>query len=162
MPWSTSARRLCNPNSDLVLPSVGAAGPGSWEKAGFGPGAAEPLEERSAEFRYTTRLRLPTRVVTLSATLEHQMSQTTIGVKVDEATRDRLRALAKARDRTPHWLMRTALLEYLEREEQAERERVEDAARWDRYVLTGEAVPHERVQEWLRGLAEGRDAGCPR
>lgn len=90
------------------------------------------------------------------------MAKTTIGVKVDEATRDRLRALAQARNRTPHWMMRTALLEYLEREEQAERERVDDAARWERYVLTGEAVPHEQVREWLGGLAEGRDTGCPR
>ena len=89
------------------------------------------------------------------------MASTTIGVKVDEATRDRLRELARARNRTPHWMLREALLEYLEREERTERERVEDAARWERYVLTGEATPHDQVRGWLSGLAEGRDEGCP-
>ena len=90
------------------------------------------------------------------------MATTTIGVKVDQATRDRLKALAEAKDRTPHWVMKEALAQYLIREEQREREGREDEARWDRYVLTGEAVPHERVREWLGALAEGRDHKCPR
>lgn len=90
------------------------------------------------------------------------MAATTIGIKVDDATRARLKALAEAKDRSPHWLMRTALAEYLAREEERERERREDEARWDRYVLTGEAVPNERVRQWLGALAKGRNAKCPR
>ena len=90
------------------------------------------------------------------------MSSTTLGIKVDEATRSRLKALAEMKDRTPHWLMRQAIEQYLEREERAERERREDAERWDRYVLTGEAVPHEAVRAWLGGLAKGGDEPCPR
>lgn len=85
----------------------------------------------------------------------------TLGVKVDEETRDRLRALARALDRTPHWLMRRALEEYLEREERTERERVEDAERWEHYLLTGRAVPHEEVRSWLAALADGEDEPCP-
>jgi predicted transcriptional regulator len=90
------------------------------------------------------------------------MAAKTIGVKVDEATRARLKALAKAKNRSPHWVMKEALAEYLTREEQKERERQEDQARWERYVLTGEAVHHDRVRQWLRGLADGRDDQCPR
>jgi predicted transcriptional regulator len=90
------------------------------------------------------------------------MATTTIGIKVDEATRDRLRALAHARNRSPHWVARTALLEYLAREEVQEHERREDQERWDRYVLTGEAIPHARVRGWLTDLAAGEDAECPR
>ena len=89
------------------------------------------------------------------------MSQSTIGLKIDEPTRERLKSLATAKRRTPHWLMRTALLEYLEREELAEGERAEDQARWDRYVLTGEAVPHDDVKRWLQNLADGGAAPCP-
>lgn len=90
------------------------------------------------------------------------MAKTTIGVKIDEATRDRLRELAEAKNRSPHWLMKEALGEYLTREEEKERERREDEERWEHYALTGEAIPHERVREWLDALAEGRDAKCPR
>jgi predicted transcriptional regulator len=90
------------------------------------------------------------------------MASRTIGVKIDEATRERLRDLAEAKNRTPHWVVKEAISEYLTREEQRERERTEDQERWERYVLTGEAVPHERVQEWLEALADGKDETCPR
>ncbi len=90
------------------------------------------------------------------------MASTTIGIKVDEATRERLKALAEARDRSPHWMVKRALVEYLEREEERERERLEDEARWERYVLTGEAVEHDRVRSWLEKLAKGKNAKRPR
>jgi len=85
----------------------------------------------------------------------------TLGIKVDEAVRERLKALAEARRRTPHWLVKEALAQYLDREEAVERERVEDEARWERYVLTGEAVSHERARAWLSSLANGEDGECP-
>jgi predicted transcriptional regulator len=72
-----------------------------------------------------------------------------LAVKLDDAIRDRLRALAEKRDRSPHWLMKAAILEYLEREEAYERERAEDESRWQDYLLTGAAVPHEDVAPWL-------------
>lgn len=90
------------------------------------------------------------------------MATTTIGVKIDEATRERLRDLAEAKNRTPHWVVKEAIAEYLTREEVREQERREDQERWERFVLTGEAVPHERVREWLGALAEGREEKCPR
>jgi len=86
----------------------------------------------------------------------------TQGVKLDPEVRARLTALGAARDRSPHWLMRTAILEYLDREEAFEREKREDAERWERYQLTGEAVSHETVQQWLADIAAGKDAPCPR
>jgi len=89
------------------------------------------------------------------------MAMATLGIKVDDATRTRLRALAKAKDRSPHWVLRTALAEYLDREERQERERCEDEARWERYVLTGKAIPHERVRVWLQALADGQDLPQP-
>jgi predicted transcriptional regulator len=89
------------------------------------------------------------------------MGRTTIGIKIDEETRDRLRALAEARRRTPHWLVKEALAEYLTREEIRERERLEDEARWERFALTGEAVSQEDVVRWLDALAGGEDARPP-
>ena len=90
------------------------------------------------------------------------MPRTTIGVKIDEETRERLKALAAAMDRSPHWVVKEALAEYLARGEARERERREDEARWEHYVMTGEAVPHDRVRTWLEALAAGEDAACPR
>ncbi len=45
------------------------------------------------------------------------MSRTTLGIKVDETTRARLIALAEAKGRTPHWILKTAVAQYLEHAE---------------------------------------------
>ena len=86
----------------------------------------------------------------------------TQGIKLDEETKERLKALGDLRDRSPHWLMRTAILEYLEREEIREREKKEDQERWERYQLTGEFVSHQSVMDWLDGIAEERSPACPK
>ncbi len=87
---------------------------------------------------------------------------TTQGIKLDEQTRQRLKWLGEQRERSSHWLMRTAILEYLDREERYEQEKQEDMARWERYQLTGEAVPHQTVTKWLRDTARGNAATWPR
>ena len=84
----------------------------------------------------------------------------TQGIKLDEATKERLKTLGEARDRSPHWLMRTAILEYLEREEVREREKKEDSERWERYQLTGEFTSHQTIMDWLEGVAQGSDPVC--
>lgn len=87
---------------------------------------------------------------------------TTLGLKVDEALRERLTRVADALDRTPHWVMKTALEAFLTGEERRLAEAAEDEARWARYELTGEAVPHTEVKAWLEALARGESAPCPR
>lgn len=72
------------------------------------------------------------------------------GIELDEDIHARLTQLGKRRERPLPRLMRTAILEYLDREEQYEREAEEDNARWENYQRTGEAVPHQTVAEWLR------------
>ncbi len=84
------------------------------------------------------------------------------GIKLDERTRARLKALAAVRDRSPHWLVKTAIVEYLDREEAYERGKREDMARRERYQLTGEAVPHDQASARLTGVAEGKPASCGR
>ena len=39
------------------------------------------------------------------------------GVKLDENTKQRLYTLGAVCERSPHWLMKTAILDYLDREE---------------------------------------------
>lgn len=74
---------------------------------------------------------------------------TTMGVKLDDETQARLRELGKVRKRSPHWLMKEAIDRYLDVEERYEREKAEDQARWDRYMETGIAIPHEEVMAKL-------------
>lgn len=87
------------------------------------------------------------------------MTQTTTGIKLDDALRERLRMLGAARDRSPHWLIKTALLEYLEREEHYERERQEDETRWRRFQFTGNAVDQEQAFAFFDKLRQGEGGG---
>ena len=43
------------------------------------------------------------------------MGMTTMGVKLDDATRERIKTAATRIDRTPHWLIKQAIFNYLER-----------------------------------------------
>lgn len=43
------------------------------------------------------------------------MASTTMGVKLDETTRERLKTAASKLDRTPHWLIKQAIFSYLEK-----------------------------------------------
>lgn len=84
------------------------------------------------------------------------MAETTQGIKLDETTRQRLKALGELRDRSPHWLMKTAIEHYLDREERYEREKREDMAAWEDYKLTGESISQESMLAWLDGIAQGK------
>lgn len=81
---------------------------------------------------------------------------TTQGIKLNEDTRQRLKVLGEKKKRSAHWLMCTAIEDYLEREEQYELEKAEDTKRWENYLITGNAVGHEKVESWLNDLAQGK------
>ncbi|TAN47661.1 MAG: ribbon-helix-helix protein, CopG family [Methylococcaceae bacterium] len=74
---------------------------------------------------------------------------TSEAVKLDDATYERLKALAESRQRTPHWLMGEAIKQFLEREEAAESIKQDTLKRLARFEATGEAVPYETVDTWL-------------
>ncbi len=82
------------------------------------------------------------------------MAVATIGVKLDEKTRERLKKLGDAKQRSTHWLMKDAIARYLASEERYELEKAEDLARWQRYVDTGNALSHEDVKARLEVMAK--------
>ncbi len=82
------------------------------------------------------------------------MTTTTVGVKLDEETRARLKKLGEAKQRSAHWLMKDAIARYLDSEEHYEQEKVEDDARWQRYLETGTHITHEEMTAWLDKLAD--------
>lgn len=82
---------------------------------------------------------------------------TTQGIKLDDTIRQRLKDLAEVKKRTPHWLMRTAIEDYLNREEQYEKEKAEDMKAYEEYLATGYAIDNEDVMAWLKVLADGKN-----
>lgn len=82
------------------------------------------------------------------------MATATVGVKLDEKTRARLKKLGQAKQRSTHWLMKDAIVRYVESEERYEQERVEDDSRWQRYLDTGTHLTDYDMTQWLDELAE--------
>ena len=80
------------------------------------------------------------------------MSTTSVAVKLEDDIRERIQALGQTKDRSTHWLMKRAIVEYLEKEERYEAELREDRERWDNYMLTGEAIAHDDMKDWLNTL----------
>ena len=82
------------------------------------------------------------------------MATTTTGVKLDPETRERLKRLGEAKQRSTHWMVKEAIAQYLTNEERFELEKAEDEERWQRYLDTGTHIADDEMQEWLSGLAE--------
>lgn len=80
---------------------------------------------------------------------------TTTGIKLDETTRERLKSLGGLKDRSPHWLMKHAIKEYLEREERYEREKQDDLLRWQRYEESGAFIGDGDMRSRVDALAAG-------
>jgi predicted transcriptional regulator len=86
---------------------------------------------------------------------------TSKAVKLDDEIYARLKVLGEARRRTPHWLMKEAISQFLAREEQAERVRRETMERWARFQAEGAAVDHEAVSDWLKTWGTDKEGQCP-
>lgn len=84
-----------------------------------------------------------------------------VAVKLDPSIHARMQELAKAQDRSTHYLMREAIAQYVDREERREALRQDAQKAWDNYQLTGRHVPHADADEWMAGLEAGRDVEPP-
>lgn len=76
----------------------------------------------------------------------------TTGIRLEEKVKKRVKKLAELKDRSPHWIMKTAVEEYLDREEARERELQEDMARWQEYKRTGIAYSMDEVFDGLEKM----------
>jgi predicted transcriptional regulator len=83
-------------------------------------------------------------------------------LKLDIKTKERVQRLAEARRRSPHWVMREAIEQYVEREEKREQFRHEALAAWTHYQTTGLHVTAEEADAWLAKLEAGKDAAPPK
>ncbi len=86
----------------------------------------------------------------------------TTSLKLDVEIKERVRRLASARRRSPHWLMREAIEEYVEREEKRDQFRQDALDAWAHYQATGLYVTAEEADAWLAKLEAGKDARSPK
>ena len=84
-------------------------------------------------------------------------SPSTTSLKLDVEIKERVRRLASARRRSPHWVMREAIEEYVEREEKREQFRQDALVAWAHYQTTGLHVSAEEADAWLAKLEAGKD-----
>ncbi len=82
-------------------------------------------------------------------------------IKLDETTKDRLKRIAQARNRTPHWMMLEAIHEYVDREEKREAFRQAGVSAWKEYQENGLHVTFEEADAWLSKLESGQDVEHP-
>jgi predicted transcriptional regulator len=80
----------------------------------------------------------------------------TTSLKLDDTVKKRVQRLASVRRRSPHWLMREAIEEYVEREEKREGFRQDALAAWDHYQTTGLHVTAEEADTWMAKLEAGK------
>ena len=85
-----------------------------------------------------------------------------VAIKIDDDTRARVKRLADARQRTPHWLMREAIQQYVEREEQREALRQDTLKAWENHRANGGLhITAEEADAWLSELEQGKDVEPP-
>lgn len=84
-----------------------------------------------------------------------------VSIKLDAALRSRLEALATTHRRTPHWLMREAIRQFVEHEEQRERFRQETLNAWEDYQHTGLHATAAEVQTWLESWGSEHELAAP-
>ena len=90
------------------------------------------------------------------------MISATTSLKLDTDIKARLQRLARARRRSSHWLMREAIEQYVEREEQREQLRQDALAAWVEYQTTGQHVTAAEADAWLAQLEAGKRTNPPR
>ncbi len=86
---------------------------------------------------------------------------TTMGVKLDDTIRNRLKQLGKSRDRSPHWLMKKAITDFLDREEALEKRNQEADEALREYQATEQYISHENVEDWLNTWGSDKENACP-
>ncbi|KVU59640.1 CopG family transcriptional regulator [Burkholderia ubonensis] len=82
-------------------------------------------------------------------------------IKLDASLQDRVRHLAEQRRRTPHWIMREAIAQYVAREEQRESFKQEAMAAWRDFQATGLHVTHAEMDAYLAKLEAGEGVEPP-
>ena len=81
-------------------------------------------------------------------TIEKPHSHGTVTVKLDPSDRDRIVSLAAMKKRTPHYLMKEAILEYVQREESRQNFIKAAESSFEHYKETGLHITLDEFSTW--------------
>lgn len=84
-----------------------------------------------------------------------------MAIKIDSDIKERVKRLAEARKRTPHWMVCEAVSQYVEREEKREAVRQAAIDAWSQYRATGMYLTAAEADVWLAKLEAGEDVNPP-
>lgn len=82
-------------------------------------------------------------------------------IKLDRDLRARIENLAASRKRTPHWMMKEAIRQYVEREEGYETFRREVLMSWENFQASGNHATAEEVEKWIESWGTENELPTP-
>ena len=82
-------------------------------------------------------------------------------VKLEGSERDRLKTLAAAKKRTPHYIMREAIQKYLDEEEAEQRFIAAGEASLKHYQKTGLHITLDELRTWAKDAKKHPNAPMP-
>lgn len=84
-----------------------------------------------------------------------------LSIKLDDSMRNRIQALAADRQRTPHWIMKEAIRQYVETEEAKASLEKEALQSWQHFQETGLHLTGDEVQDWLKSWGTEQETDAP-
>lgn len=93
-----------------------------------------------------------------TAAIEKRRTVGTVTVKLAPSDRDRIAALAATQKRTPHYLMKEAILEYVQREEARQHFIKAANTSFEHYKETGLHITLDEFSAWVEDVQKNPDA----
>jgi len=87
---------------------------------------------------------------------------TATSIKLDDELKGRVQHLAEARRRSAHWIMREAIAQYVEREENREALKQDTLKAWEEFQTTGLHATAEEVENWLASWGTENELPTPK
>ena len=84
-----------------------------------------------------------------------------VTIKLDDADRKRIAALATAKKRTPHYLMKEAILEYVKKEEARQNFIAAAETSFEHYKETGLHITLDEFSQWVDKVQEAPEVPVP-
>ena len=82
-----------------------------------------------------------------------------VTIKLDAADRNRIESLASAKKRTPHYLMKEAILDYVKKEEARQNFIAAAQSSFEHYKETGLHISLDELSAWVEQVQQ--DPGAP-
>ena len=93
-----------------------------------------------------------------TSAIDKPRSPGTVTIKLDPSDRDRIASLATMKKRTPHYLMKEAILEYVQREEARQNFIKAAETSFEHYKETGLHITLDEFSAWVDDVQKNPDA----